>query len=326
VPGDGELGGGVVEEPHRPPFPFVVGARRSGASLVQAVFDSHPLMAVPPECDFVVALAPDGRRPFTLRRFLDTLYADERFRRWRLPRAEVELSFTADPPPTYTDAVRRVYSLWAERRGKRRYADKNPDHVLRIPALDALFPEARIIHVIRDGRDVAASCLELGWANTIEQAALHWRRHVQQGRVAGRLLPSIRYHELRYEDLVTDPEPTVRRLCQAVEVDFHPAMLDHRRSAAQVARPSPYPQYNRFVDRRLMPGLRDWRRDLPAEAVGRFELLAGSLLEELGYELQGTRLPRGVRWQARARQLGWHTRRLRSRRASTSSGPVGVGS
>jgi hypothetical protein len=304
---------GPLAEAHRVPFPFVVGARRSGVSLVQAIFDSHPSMAVPPECDFVVALAPDGRLPFGLRRFLDTLYADERFRRWRLPRAEVELSFTADPPQTYADAVRRVYMLWADRRGKPRYADKNPDHVLRIAALDALFPEARIIHVIRDGRDVAASCLELGWASTIEQAALHWRRHVQQGRLAGRLLPSIRYHELRYEDLVTDQEATVRRLSQAVELPFHPAMLDHRRSAAQVARPAPYPQYNRYVTRRLLPGLRDWRRDLPPEAVGRFELLAGGLLVELGYELQRTRLPRGVRLQTRARQVGWLSRRLRTR-------------
>jgi hypothetical protein len=294
------------------PFPFVVGARRSGVSLVQAIFDSHPSMAVPPECDFVVALAPDGRLPFGLRRFLDTLYADERFRRWRLPRAEVELSFTADPPQTYADAVRRVYMLWADRRGKPRYADKNPDHVLRIAALDALFPEARIIHVVRDGRDVAASSLELGWVKTIEQAALQWRRHVQAGRRAGRLLPSLRYHELRYEDLVGDPEATVRRLCQAIELPFHPAMLDHRRSAAQVARPpAAYPHHNRYVTRRLMPGLRDWRRDLPGEAVGRFELLAGPLLDELGYELHGQRLARGLRLQARVRWLGWHTRHLR---------------
>jgi hypothetical protein len=309
---------GALTEPQHPPFPFVVGARRSGASLVQAIFDSHPLMAVPPECDFVVALAPDGRLPFSLRRFLETLYADERFRRWRLPRAEVELSFTADPPQTYADAVRRVYTLWADRRGKPRYADKNPDHVLRITALDALFPEARIIHVIRDGRDVAASCLELGWVRTIEQAALQWRRHVEAGRRAGRLLPSLRYQEVRYEDLVGDPEATLRRLCQAVELPFHPAMLDHRRSASQVARPPAYPHHNRYVTRRLMPGLRDWRRDLPGEAVGRFELLAGPLLTELGYELQGQRLARGVRLQARARWLGWALRR--SRRTGRAAG------
>lgn len=309
----GEERARLMTEPHRPPFPFLVGARRSGTTLVQAMCDSHPLMAVPPECGFVLALAPDGRVPFDPRRFLDGLYGDEGFQRWKLPRAAVELSFTAEPPTTHADAVRRVYGLWAERQGKRRYADKNPEHVLRMAALDALFPEARIVHVIRDGRDVAASCLELGWASTIEQAALHWRRYVQRGRQAGRLLPSIRYHELRYEDLVTEPEATVRKLCDAIELPFDRRMLDHRRSAAAQTGRTGTPHHNRFLNRRLMPGLRDWRRDLPAEAVTRFELLAGPLLAELGYELSGKSPSRGVRLQVRARQLRWHTRRFHSR-------------
>jgi hypothetical protein len=310
----------LAPEPRRPAFPFLVGAPRSGLSLVQAICDSHPLMAVPPETGIILSLAPDGRAPFDSRRFLDGLYDDPGFRRWKLPRAVVELSFTARPPATYADAVRRVYGMCAERRGKQRYGDKNADHVLRLTALDALFPEARIVHVIRDGRDVAASILELGWARTIEEAALQWRLQVQRARQVGRLLPSIRYHELRYEDLVTDPEATVRRLCTAVDLPFDRRMLDHRRSIAARAAARDHPHHNRYLHRRLMPGLRDWHRDLPRQAVARFELLAGPLLADLGYQLAGRHPSRPVRAQVRARQLRWHLRRLRSRSRARSRG------
>ena len=79
--------------------------------------------------------------------------------------------------------------------------------------LAELFPEADFVHLVRDGRDVAASFLELGWAGSIEEAALHWKLRVRRGRRAGARLPAGRYHELRYEELVADPEPSLRRLC-----------------------------------------------------------------------------------------------------------------
>lgn len=278
--------------------------------LVRAMCDSHPLLTVPPETDFPLALAPVERTPaFDPRRFVDAVYADDGFGRWRLPRAAVELSFTARPPASHADAVRRVYTLWAEHQGKRRYADRNPDNVLRLGALTALFPEARIVHVVRDGRDVAASWLELGWADTIERAALHWRHRVRQGRQALRLVGERRYHELRYEDLVRDPEATLRRLCAVIEVPFDHAMLEHRRAAAAAARRELRPHHHRSVTQPLRPALRDWRRDLPPAAVARFELAAGDLLSDLGYELADRRPGVGTRLAVGRRRLSWTVKR-----------------
>jgi hypothetical protein len=160
---------------------------------------------------------------------------------------------------------------------------------------------------------VAASFLELGWTDTIERAALHWRHRVLRGRQTGDQLPPGTYHELRYEDLVTHTESSLRALCDAVDLPFDPAMLDHRRAAAAVARTEPRPHHNRYLGRAVMPRLRDWRRDLPAAAVARFEEVAGDVLAELGYELRTTKRTLGTRLAARSHWLAWHSQRLTPR-------------
>jgi hypothetical protein len=297
-------------------FPFVVGCRRSGTTLLRAMLHSHPLIAVPPESRFLVALAPDVTRPWEPAHLVEELLDHDGFGRWQLRRPVLQASFRDDPPRTYTDAMRRLYALWAEGRGgngKARYADKTPDHVLRIGAVTALFPDARVVHVVRDGRDVAASFLELGWVDSIEKAALHWRHRVLTGHQAGALLPSSRYHEVRYEDLVERPEPTLRGLCAALGLTFDPAMLRHERAAAALLRSEAFPHHNRYVTRPLRRGLRDWRRDLPPAAVDRFEALAGDALALLGYELRSrTHKPGlGPILATRSDWLAWHTRKLR---------------
>lgn len=294
------------------PFPFLVGCPRSGLTLVRAMVESHPDLALAPESKFLLKAVPGRSGGFTPGHFVEQVFADEQFRRWGLSRTAVELSFHATPPRDYVDAVRHVYTLWAAQWGKVRYGDKTGDHVLSLGPITALFPEARVIHLIRDGRDVAASFMELGWSENIEQAALHWRQRVLKGRQAGEILGRDRYLELRYEDLVTRTEDTLHRLCGHISLPFDRAMLNHQRAAGLVARTEPLANRNRYLGRPVMPRLRDWRRDLPPAAVDRFEVVAGDLLAELDYELRTPRRTQGLgtRVAARSHWLAWHSRRI----------------
>jgi hypothetical protein len=301
------------------PFPFLVGCGRSGTTLLRAMCDAHPELAVPPESHFVVPLAPHSRPdgPFDVGSFVDRLYAQERFRLWELDRAAVAAEFDRSPPRSYADAVRAIFSLWAAGQGKERYADKTPGYVLHIPLLARLFPEAVFVHLVRDGRDVASSFRDLGWAETVEQAALHWRLRVRRGQRAGRALPAHRYHELRYEDLVGDPGGALRRLCEVIGLRFAPEMLEHHRRAADVVRTTSHPSYHRHLVRPPTEGLRDWRRDLSAAEVARFELVAGDLLGQLGYELSGRRPSTRSRIAVASAQARWqfHRTAVRVRRS-----------
>lgn len=301
------------------PFPFLVGCGRSGTTLLRAMCDAHPDLAVPPESHFVVPLARYGRAdgPLDVGSFVDHLYAQERFRLWELDRAAVAAEFDRSPPRSYADAVRAVFSLWAAGQGKQRYADKTPGYVLHIPLLARLFPEAVFVHLVRDGRDVASSFCDLGWAETVEQAALHWQLRVRRGQRAGHALPAHRYYELRYEDLVGDPEGSLRRLCEVIGLRFAPEMLEHHRHAAEVVRTTSHPGYHRHLVRPPTEGLRDWRRDLSAAEVARFELAAGNLLRQLGYELSGRRPSARARIEVAAAQARWqmHRSAVRVRRS-----------
>ena len=292
-------------------FPFFVGCGRSGTTMVRALFDAHPRLSIPAESHFLVPLATARARyetdhGFAVPAFVADLTAHPRFSLWNLSTADVSDVLRASPPVDMTDAFRRVYALVALRAGKPLYGDKTPGYVLHLESLAALFPEARFIHVIRDGRDVALSLIEKGWARTVVDAALHWRLRVTRGRAVGRRLGPGRYREVRYEDLVRDPADTLRQLCPFVGIEFDDRMLQYHTNADQLMASTGHPEFHRGLTLPPTPGMRDWRRDMDPDSIARFEAVAGRLLRGLGYERTRSRTARAwlpahrelLRWQA----------------------------
>ena len=160
--------------------------------MLRTILDAHPDLAVSHETKFVVPLGirrpryeqPDG---FAVDRFIHDLLADPGVRE-NLGLEEGWLrDALAAPVADYPDAVRRVFAAYAARQHKRRYGDKMPGSVLRIPLLAELFPEARFVHIIRDGRDVALSSMAIeGHDQDPVSLALNWKARVTAGRKAGR--------------------------------------------------------------------------------------------------------------------------------------------
>jgi hypothetical protein len=170
-----------------------------------------------------------------------------------------------------------------------------------MPLIDSLLPEARFVHLIRDGRDVAISRRGLWFegGETIEEIARVWCGEVESARSGGR---SVRHYlEVRYEDLVTAPESELRRICDFVELRFEPAMLRYHEGATarlgeigdRLARDgtvrSTREQRLAALESSTQPpdaGLAGrWRRDMSEEDRAEFERIAGGLLRELGYEI-----------------------------------------
>jgi hypothetical protein len=288
----------------QPRFPFVVGCGRSGTTLVRALLDAHPDLAVPDESYFPVWFARkrhryelDGR--FALERFLDDLLAHEQFARWGLDPDAVRAALTASAPASYPDAIRACFRLYAQRHGKTRYGDKTPVFVMHIPLLAQLFPEAVFVHVIRDGRDVALSRTEASWGTVrLDHEALLWRSQVEQGHADGVRLGGARYREIRYEDLLDDPERIARELCAFVDIDFDPSMLRYHERAAPLVDTLAIPQEHQNLLRPPTKGLRDWRSQLSPADAARFEALAGRTLRRFGYERTTEAVPVATRARA----------------------------
>jgi hypothetical protein len=174
------------------------------------------------------------------------------------------------------------------------------------------------VHLIRDGRDAALSFLQMPegtftrtWAHpkTPAQFACLWRKEVADARALGHGVGATRYHEVRYEALVADPDTTVGGICAFAGIPFESAMLEYAGAVDVSSKP--------HQQRLLAPpttGVRSWRDDMSAADVAAFDAVAGDLLRELEYDVSTGRSssPRA------ALARGWYDTRLAAWNASAS--------
>ncbi len=285
-------------------FPFIVGCGRSGTTLLVSMLDSHPDLAIPGESGFLLEMCASSAKSDKeglVQSFCAELEAFDRFRAWKLDLDDLRRDLEEQRPDDRVEAMRITYAHYAAREGKTLYGDKTPDHVLQIPELAKLFPEARFVHLIRDGRDVALANLDVPWGPaTLPAAARYWRQRVSTGRQAGAALGPKRYLEVRYEELVADPSSVLHKVTEFLGLEFDPAMLRSDEAVRRQFAMSPDPSLDKSLLLPVTKGLRDWRRDMSADDLAVFELIAGPLLEELGYPRAATSvsLPLRMRFYA----------------------------
>jgi len=290
-------------KPGGPPAPFVVASPRSGTTLLRMMLDAHPEMAVPFETHFVpelIAAVEAGGGPDAA---MQVVTAHRRWGDFGLDRDALGDRLRSHEKLTPGDAVRSFYALYAESQGKPRWGDKTPEYVEFMRPIAGAVGEARFVHVIRDGRDVALSRIRWrqqrsGKTPPVRRLARRWKEAIAVAREQARKLPH--YLEVRYEDLVAEPEPTLRRICDFVELGYDATMLDYHEQAsermAEIDRTLPGTSDRVELDasQRLAkhematkPPEKDriyaWRRDMSAEDRAEFAAVAGKLLDDLGY-------------------------------------------
>jgi Sulfotransferase family len=285
----------------RDPVPFVVGMNRSGTTLLRMMLDAHPQLTIPPETHFVPALIKACRQRGATPE--DALAAMKSAREWG------DFGFSDEEmlgrlratKLTPGAAVRTFYETYMEQQGKPRWGEKTPTYVQRMPLIQGALPEARFVHVIRDGRDVALSVLDRTVRDlTAADVARRWRKKIGKARKDA---PKLRnYMELRYEDLILDTEPVLGRVCEFIRLDYDPAMLDyHERSSERLqemarALPGDGRAQHLSVERRMathamatkppsVDRVARWRTQMSTSERAAFEAVAGDLLDELGYEI-----------------------------------------
>ena len=297
--------------PGGPPL-LVLGVRRSGTTLLRVMLDRHSQLAVPDESYFVPQLADRHLRRVDPDAFVDDLRRINTVTEWDVPLDKVRARLRPGMP--IGEAIATVYVVYAEERGKSRWGDKTPMYMQNLRLVERLFPDARYVHLIRDGRDAALSFLELPrglvtetWMHprTPAEFASQWGTEVARARRLGRRVGE-RYLEVRYEELVADVEPVLRRICEFASLEYESAMADYAGNVDVSAKP--------HQQRLMQPptaGVRDWRTQMaPADLAG-FEQVAGDLLGDLGYETS-----RATDLKGRVRRASYVSRALAWRGAS----------
>lgn len=284
------------------PVPFVVGVGRSGTTLLRLMLDAHPDLAVPPETAFIPQLA--RRRwsvPEARDKFVRALAAHHNWPDFHLDQGELRSRLDAVPTFTLGDGLRVFYQVYADKFGKPRWGDKTPSYADSMRLIQRHLPEARFIHLIRDGRDVALSVKDLWFGpNTFADAAAWWASRIDLAREQA---TDVRYYlELRYEDLVTDSEGTLRKVCEFVELPWDSRMLEYYKRSeerlAELQRPVRAPTESGMIQGEDRTKIHTLTKEPPrAERIGRwkasmsdadrqrFEAIAGATLQEFGYPI-----------------------------------------
>jgi Sulfotransferase family len=282
--------------------PFIVGVPRSGTTLLRIMLDAHPRLAIPPETGFLSRLV---RLPWLWpaglgrRRLLAIITRAQSWPDFHLDAHALAEALVGVKPFTLADGLRAFYRLYAARFNKSLWGDKTPLYGRRAYAIAHLLPEARFIHLIRDGRDVALSLRTMWFAPSrrVDALAGFWARELQRARRQGKRLKY--YTEIRYEALIRNPEQVLREICQFLELEFDPRMLSYHENAAarlgehegrttsngtvwltKAQRQSQQWQTRQPVD---VSRIERWRTEFDIADAVAFERVAGGLLHELGY-------------------------------------------
>jgi hypothetical protein len=305
------------------PFLFACGVPRSGTTLLQRMLNSHPDLAVANDTHFIpraleltdktlIATAQRGA-PLPLTAKLAANVRDyHRF--YRLGLDSQEFADASKQAETYQELVASLYDLYAHKANKPLAGEKTPDYLRRLDLLHGLFPAAKLVHLVRDGRNVALSLRQ--WAKAdkgpgrialwdekpIAVSALWWRWLVLAARSqAARIDPAV-YCEVHYETLVDEPIACMQSLCQFLELDYSEQMINYHRgkskSSSSLSAKSAWlaPQ----------PGLRNWQSDMTSDELELFEAIAGDALEEFGFEVANASFSRRTRNIAATCESWWN--------------------
>lgn len=266
---------------------FVIGVNGSGTTMLAESLGRHPELYMFPEetriLPYLVKRYPNTTlHDFAARRELaDAIGRTRSFWRCNSKRPLLLSDEVLKPLGDFEGVVDAMYGHFAQLQGKRRWGDKSPMYLQHIGTLSNVFPHARFIHIYRDGRDSAQS-FHRRWKQSPIRTIFRWKKAIELGRKQGKQLGDERYFELSYENLTSEPEYWMRRICDFVSLDFCPEVLSS--SMQYMDQDS-----RQIAQGKIVKNSNKWRTYFTSAQIMELEQISGKMLEELGYlvELKG---------------------------------------
>ncbi len=279
---------------------FIVGVPRSGTTLLRLMVDSHPRITILPETFFLIDIFNANQGDCCSAAQLSKLISS--CRRWPdfgMDKTALDSRIRSLDPFSMARGVNEFYRYYAEIHQKPIWGDKTPEYGLYISAIAQLFPEARFIHLVRDGRDVYLSVKDtwFGGQYTPHSHALMWKKFVSSVSNQGSKISH--FTEVRYEDIVTDTENSLREICRFVEMDFDDQMLEYYKRSPDRMRELVDVKNERGLWLRRAGRLRihsrvyfppmesrvcRWKLEMKPDECREYVNVAGSVLQEYSYD------------------------------------------
>jgi Sulfotransferase family len=266
---------------------FIVGGPRSGTTLLRNMLNRHPAVAICRETEFFHWVYSRRRNFGSLsdlenrRRVVKEYLATQRIQRMRVDLEALSRTLL-DEATSYPAMFLSLIRFFADAHGKRRCGEKTPHNGLIAELLYEWYPDASVIHILRDPRDAVASMLRMPWApNNVVSNARAW---LNFNLAARRSSGNPRYLLVRYEELVKNPEVELRRICAFVGEEYSPVMLEPNLDAGVTLF-----WFRRAEEPVTTERLGKWREELTADQVALVEWTVGTHMQTFGYAPVGVR-------------------------------------
>jgi len=188
---------------------FIVGAPRSGTTVMRYIIDSHPNIF----CPHIETFYFDVIKPFLKASHIwDSQYEKTQFSR-------------DDYNTWIRDSFLQLIANFGSNTSKKRFAEKTPSHTQTMDIIKEVFPDAQFIHMIRNGYEVCSSLGRMSWGpKQVEKQAALWKERVLTAREFGKKLSSDDYLEVKLEDLKSDFTATIKNVCNFLGEKFDDQM------------------------------------------------------------------------------------------------------
>lgn len=295
---------------------FIVGANRSGTTLLRLLLNAHSRIAIPDELiyfDAHLAGVPveQWRNPGLSSEAYEA-FVNHFLHEHCRPFDELDKGQLKEEILTGRPDFRRPYRLaleaWARHYGKERWGEKTPGNLFYADVILDMFPEARFLYVVRDPRAGVASMQEVSFfPDDLIFNALSRRKHDTKGRaLLERHVPSAQRMTVRYEDLVREPAPKTRSICHFLEEPFEPQMLQFHEGADRYMKDEATQSYNTTATQPITDDRIDaWKRRLTPDQVAIVEHVCADVMRAFDYAPTGRRPSLAARGEILAKRAYW---------------------
>ncbi|MCH7535430.1 MAG: sulfotransferase [Bacteroidetes bacterium] len=275
---------------------FIVGAGRSGTTLLQTILNAHSQVAFSPESHFLRKYVfpqiqkKKAERAANKEWLIDLLNSDNDFRRLDTdPKKIAESNIDFSSKTFFVDVFNEMGNLYLEKSGKSYFGDKDPMNLNHLKQLKQAFPKAHVIHIIRDPRDVVMSRMKTEWGKKYPffVHVFDYGYHVERALEDGPAIFGKQYHQLRYEDLLTFPEVTIKSLCGELDIEFEDQMLLYHENGNNLVNKSEK-EWKDNVDKPIISdNLDKWKKGMSRNNVMLVESICSATINKLGYSTSG---------------------------------------
>ena len=304
---------------------FIVGANRSGTTLLRLILNAHSRIAIPEEIvyfgSFIAGIPIErwkspGLDEEARKKFVTDFVLTACASLHRVDQTEIVKHILRDQPFDFSKPYRLILEAWASAHGKLRWGEKTPGNLFYADILLEMFPEAKFIHVVRDPRAGVNSMMNTTFfPKDIVFNALSRHKFMTEGRaVLERSVPESQRITVRYEDFVLHPESKVRALCNFLDEPFEAAMMTFYKESSRYMKEEAANSFNKAATAPVSSEMLDkWKKRLTDAEVAQIEHVCQEEMREFQYECLHPPLPFKARIELALKRGYWNWQMRRHR-------------